>query len=55
MKISNMFGNRIFNVAFSYLLGQRVKDTLCGTKVLWRQDWRRIEPMLNTWGITDLG
>ena len=53
MKISNMFGNRAFSIVFSYLLGQTVKDTLCGTKVLWRSDWERIVPMLNTWGITD--
>ena len=34
----NMLGNKFFSVAFTYLLGQRVKDTLCGTKVLWRSD-----------------
>lgn len=53
MKITNMIGNHLFGLLFSNLLGQRVKDTLCGTKVLWRSDWKRIEPMLDTWGITD--
>ena len=49
----NMLGNKFFSVAFTYLLGQRVKDTLCGTKVLWRRDWERIRPMLGSWGTED--
>jgi hypothetical protein len=53
MKGANMIGNKLFSLVFSYLLGQRVKDTLCGTKVLWRSDWERIQPMIGTWGITD--
>jgi SAM-dependent methyltransferase len=53
MKGANMLGNKVFSLAFSYLLGQRVKDTLCGTKVLWKTDWRRIKPMLGSWGIED--
>src|SRR5438034_7796167 len=28
---ANMLGNKFFSVTFTYLLGQRVKDTLCGT------------------------
>ena len=53
MNGANMLGNKFFSVAFTYLLGQRVKDTLCGTKVLWRSDWKRITPMLGTWGTED--
>ena len=53
MKTANMIGNRLFSVAFSYLLGQRIKDTLCGTKVLWRTDWERIRPMVGSWGTMD--
>ena len=53
MKATNMFGNKFFSLAFSYLLDQRVKDTLCGTKVLWRSDWQRIERFLGTWGTED--
>jgi hypothetical protein len=53
MNTVNMLGNKFFSVAFTYLLGQRVKDTLCGTKVLWRSDWERIKPMLGSWGIDD--
>jgi len=53
MNTANMLGNKFFSVAFTYLLGQRVKDTLCGTKVLWRRDWERIKPMLGSWGTED--
>lgn len=53
MKGMNMLGNKFFSLAFSYLLHQRVKDTLCGTKVLWRKDWERIKPLLGSWGIED--
>jgi hypothetical protein len=53
MKGANMLGNKFFSLVFSYLLDQRVKDTLCGTKVLWRTDWQRIEPMLDSWGTMD--
>ena len=53
MNTANMLGNKFFSVAFTYLLGQRVKDTLCGTKVLWRSDWERIKPMLGSWGTED--
>jgi SAM-dependent methyltransferase len=53
MNGANMLGNKFFSVAFTYLLGQRVKDTLCGTKVLWKSDWERIKPMLGSWGTED--
>jgi SAM-dependent methyltransferase len=53
MNGANMVGNKFFSVAFTYLLGQRVKDTLCGTKVLWKSDWNRIRPMLGSWGTED--
>lgn len=34
MRLLNLFANKIFAMTFSWLLGQRLKDTLCGTKVL---------------------
>jgi ubiquinone/menaquinone biosynthesis C-methylase UbiE len=54
MKFANILGNKFFGVLFSFLLDQRIKDTLCGTKVLWRKDWHRLEPYLGSWGIQDL-
>lgn len=54
MKFANMIGNKLFSIAFSLLLDQRIKDTLCGTKVLWRKDWLRMERNLGCWGVKDL-
>jgi len=42
MRYFNLLGNKFFSLAFSWLLGQPIKDTLCGTKVLWRSDYERI-------------
>ncbi len=38
----NTLANKFFGAVFSYLLDQRLKDTLCGTKVLWRTDYEKI-------------
>jgi ubiquinone/menaquinone biosynthesis C-methylase UbiE len=43
MRFANLVGNKFFSWAFSWLLGQPIRDTLCGTKVLWRKDYQRIE------------
>jgi ubiquinone/menaquinone biosynthesis C-methylase UbiE len=42
MRFLNLLGNKFFSLAFSWLLGQPVKDTLCGTKALWKNDYERI-------------
>jgi ubiquinone/menaquinone biosynthesis C-methylase UbiE len=42
MRYLNLLGNKFFSLAFSWLLGQPVKDTLCGTKVLSREDYEKI-------------
>jgi SAM-dependent methyltransferase len=42
MRFLNSVGNKLFGVALSGLLEQRLKDTLCGTKVLLRRDYERI-------------
>lgn len=39
MRLFNFLGNKFFSFAFTYLLGQPVKDTLCGTKVLFKHDY----------------
>jgi SAM-dependent methyltransferase len=43
MRLMNLLGNKFFSLMFSWLLGQPIKDTLCGTKVLWRADYAVIE------------
>ena len=42
MRMLNFIGNKLFSMAFSWLLGQPIKDTLCGTKVMWRDDYEEI-------------
>jgi glycosyltransferase involved in cell wall biosynthesis len=42
MQFLNYLGNKFFGVAFSWLLRQPVKDTLCGTKVLTRASYDEI-------------
>jgi SAM-dependent methyltransferase len=42
MRFLNTLGNKFFSLAFTWLLDQRFKDTLCGTKVLYRHDYERI-------------
>ncbi len=42
MRYLNLLGNKFFGKMFSWILGQPIKDTLCGTKVLLREDYERI-------------
>ncbi|MGD0261463.1 MAG: glycosyltransferase [Verrucomicrobiota bacterium] len=42
MQFFNMVANKMFSLTFSWLLGQKIKDTLCGTKVLFRADYEAI-------------
>jgi len=42
MRFLNMCANKFFSLSFSWILGQPIKDTLCGTKVLYREDYLKI-------------
>jgi hypothetical protein len=42
MRFCNLLGNKFFSRTFSWLLGAPVRDTLCGTKVLWKRDYDRV-------------
>ena len=42
MRFLNLLGNKFFSLVFSWLLGRPMKDTLCGTKVLTRVNYRKI-------------
>ncbi len=42
MRILNLFGNKFFSMMFSWLLEQPIKDTLCGTKVIFRKDYEKL-------------
>ena len=53
MRFLNLLGNKFFGWFFSYLLGQRLKDTLCGTKVLLRKDYLKIKENRSYFGNFD--
>jgi len=42
MRLLNLAGNKFFGFVFSWLLNQRIKDTLCGTKAIFREDYQKI-------------
>jgi glycosyltransferase involved in cell wall biosynthesis len=42
MRFLNMVANKVFAALFAWILEQQVRDTLCGTKALYREDYRRI-------------
>ena len=42
MRFLNILGNKFFSLTLSWLLNQRFKDTLCGTKVLLRSEYEKI-------------
>ncbi|MCK5416139.1 glycosyltransferase [Candidatus Parcubacteria bacterium] len=42
MRTLNMIGNKFFSLMFSWLLGQRIKDTLCGTKVISKNNYKKL-------------
>jgi hypothetical protein len=43
MRFLNLCANYLFGIGFSWLLGQPIKDTLCGTKVLFKKDYTLID------------
>lgn len=42
MQFLNLCANKAFSLIFTWLLGQPVKDTLCGTKVVSRENYEKI-------------
>ena len=42
MRPLNILGNKLFATVFSFLLEQRINDTLCGTKVVMRHNYAKI-------------
>jgi len=53
MRFLNYMGNKFFGWFFSYLLGQKLKDTLCGTKVLLKTDYDKIQANRHYFGEFD--
>lgn len=53
MKFLNKLGNVFFSLAFSWLLNRKITDTLCGTKVLYKQDYEKIKANRDYFGDFD--
>ncbi|MDI6792157.1 MAG: glycosyltransferase [bacterium] len=53
MRHLNLIANKLFSLIFTWLLEQRIKDTLCGTKVLFRRDYEKIAQNRNFFGDFD--
>ena len=53
MNLVNLIANKFFAGAFSWLLGQPVRDTLCGTKALWKRDYLKIAASRAEIGLSD--
>jgi hypothetical protein len=53
MRFLNYIANKLFGLWFTFVIGQPVRDTLCGTKVLWREDYKKIAANRAYFGETD--
>jgi len=53
MRFLNFLGNKFFALSLSYVLGQPIKDSLCGTKALLRSDYMRIHNRIQELGEFD--
>jgi SAM-dependent methyltransferase len=53
MRFLNLLGNKFFSLAFTWILGQRIRDTLCGTKVLLKKNYEKIAANRNFFGDFD--
>lgn len=54
MKWLNLLGNKIFSVIFGWILNTNISDTLCGTKALLKNDFKKIKMGNEPWGDFDL-
>ncbi len=50
MRLLNLVGNGIFSRTLSLIIGQRLTDTLCGTKCLLKRDYVRMKAGKDRWG-----
>jgi SAM-dependent methyltransferase len=53
MRFFNMVGNKFFSIAFTWLLDQPLKDTLCGTKMVWKSGYQKISANRHRFGDFD--
>ncbi len=53
MRFLNLLGNKFFAMALSFVLGQNLKDSLCGTKMMLRSDYLRLLQRIEVLGDFD--
>lgn len=53
MRFLNLLGNKFFAIALSFVLGQPIKDSLCGTKMMLRADYERLLKRIEVLGDFD--
>ena len=54
MRFFNILGNKFFSMAFTWLSGQPIKDTLCGIKILSRKNYEALARNRSCFGDFDL-
>ena len=54
MKLLNFIGNSFFASLFGILFKRKITDTLCGTKIFYKKDWKNIKKDTSKWGAKDL-
>ena len=54
MKLFNFVGNSFFAGLFSILFKKKITDTLCGTKIFYKKNWKNIKRDNSKWGMKDL-
>ena len=53
MRFLNSLANKFFGILFTWILGQPIKDTLCGTKGLLKRDYEKIKKNRSYFGDFD--
>jgi ubiquinone/menaquinone biosynthesis C-methylase UbiE len=53
MRLLNYLGNKFFSIMFTWILNQRFKDTLCGTKAIFKKDYEKIKANRSYFGDFD--
>lgn len=54
MRLLNLAGNFFFGWLYTFILNTQITDTLCGTKVIFKKDFNKIEFGTEPWGDFDL-
>lgn len=54
MRFLNLLGNKAFGLIMTFIIGQHLTDTLCGTKAMYKKDYQYIKMGTDKWGDFDL-